>query len=439
MTTGGRIAQKRKELGLSQEGLGEQLGVSRQAIYKWESDSALPEIDKLIALSRLFGVSVGWLLGVEEPPQPGPQNAPEGTDSEPAPEGTGEELTEQQLHMVEEIVARYTAALPRPLSTRRRRGFKLCIALGALCLVGILYSLLGRLDSLSSQYDSLQNNISRVESSVDNQIGSISNRVEEILKSQNSLVADYGAEIASADLEKNQVTFSVRAVPKTYTQGMAVEFTADNGTGEVVRADGTRSEDGSFTASLTCPLWDALSVSAVLIQSDGTRSTQLLDQFDGLYSASLPAVDVMNYDAGELLWLTCDDRGQVTLPEIYGTVGPGSSISAVNEAIGQSEPDSVRLGLFQNKTLLTWLEPCEQPESFHGDYTGDSFFHLPEGLQVTLQEDTDELVFAAVVTDVYGRQAVYSSIPYVLSQGELTWADGSDLSDHDPANWNYGQ
>ena len=45
MTVGQRIAQKRKELDLSQEGLGERLGVSRQAIYKWESDAALPAQD----------------------------------------------------------------------------------------------------------------------------------------------------------------------------------------------------------------------------------------------------------------------------------------------------------------------------------------------------------------------------------------------------------
>ena len=66
MTIGQRIAQKRRELSLSQEALGAELGVSRQAIYKWESDAAMPEIDKLITLSRRFGVSVGWLLGVEE-------------------------------------------------------------------------------------------------------------------------------------------------------------------------------------------------------------------------------------------------------------------------------------------------------------------------------------------------------------------------------------
>ena len=69
MTTGQRIALKRKEAGLSQETLGAELGVSRQSIYKWESDTALPEIDKLVALSRRFGVTVGWLLGVEEAPE----------------------------------------------------------------------------------------------------------------------------------------------------------------------------------------------------------------------------------------------------------------------------------------------------------------------------------------------------------------------------------
>ena len=84
MTIGQRITALRKEHRLSQEELGEQVGVSRQAIYKWESDASLPEIDKLIALSRLFGVSVGWLLGVEEAPST-------------APEETGE-LTEAQLY-----------------------------------------------------------------------------------------------------------------------------------------------------------------------------------------------------------------------------------------------------------------------------------------------------------------------------------------------------
>ena len=66
MTMGQRIAALRRGKGLSQEALGGEVGVSRQAISKWESDAAIPEIDKFIAMSKLFGVTVGALLGVEE-------------------------------------------------------------------------------------------------------------------------------------------------------------------------------------------------------------------------------------------------------------------------------------------------------------------------------------------------------------------------------------
>lgn len=67
MTLGQRIQALRKGMGLSQEELGEKMGVSRQAISKWEGDQTIPELDKLIALSRLFGLTVGQLLGVEQP------------------------------------------------------------------------------------------------------------------------------------------------------------------------------------------------------------------------------------------------------------------------------------------------------------------------------------------------------------------------------------
>ena len=52
----------RKKSGLSQEQLAEALNVSRQAISKWEGGSAMPESDKLLALSNYFGVSLDCLL-----------------------------------------------------------------------------------------------------------------------------------------------------------------------------------------------------------------------------------------------------------------------------------------------------------------------------------------------------------------------------------------
>ena len=58
-----RILQSRKALGLSQEQLAEQVGVSRQSISKWETGQSMPELEKLAALSQVFGVSTDELLG----------------------------------------------------------------------------------------------------------------------------------------------------------------------------------------------------------------------------------------------------------------------------------------------------------------------------------------------------------------------------------------
>ena len=66
MTLGQRIQFYRKQKGMSQESLGEALGVSRQAVSKWEGDNGIPELSTLIAMSRLFSITVGQLLGVEE-------------------------------------------------------------------------------------------------------------------------------------------------------------------------------------------------------------------------------------------------------------------------------------------------------------------------------------------------------------------------------------
>lgn len=60
--TGSRLASLRKEFGYSQESLAQELGLSRQAISKWERGESAPDTDNLIALSNLYGVSIDDLL-----------------------------------------------------------------------------------------------------------------------------------------------------------------------------------------------------------------------------------------------------------------------------------------------------------------------------------------------------------------------------------------
>lgn len=62
MTLGQKIKMMRQQKELSQEGLANLLGVSRQAITKWESDRGIPDIDNLKALADLFGMSIDELI-----------------------------------------------------------------------------------------------------------------------------------------------------------------------------------------------------------------------------------------------------------------------------------------------------------------------------------------------------------------------------------------
>ena len=62
MTFSEKLYTLRKSKGLSQEQLAEKLNVSRQAVSKWESAAAIPETEKLIAISDFFGVSLDYLI-----------------------------------------------------------------------------------------------------------------------------------------------------------------------------------------------------------------------------------------------------------------------------------------------------------------------------------------------------------------------------------------
>jgi len=64
-----KIQEQRTKLGLTQEGLAEKLDVSRQSVSKWEVGSASPDIDKLVALARLFQITTDELLSTTETPK----------------------------------------------------------------------------------------------------------------------------------------------------------------------------------------------------------------------------------------------------------------------------------------------------------------------------------------------------------------------------------
>ena len=80
MTLGENIVRLRTQKNWSQGDLADALEISRQSVSKWETDASIPELDKLLKLSELFGVTLDELVRGEDVPktEPVPARHPRG-------------------------------------------------------------------------------------------------------------------------------------------------------------------------------------------------------------------------------------------------------------------------------------------------------------------------------------------------------------------------
>lgn len=400
MTTGQRIAAKRKELALSQEALGAELGVSRQSIYKWESDASLPEIDKLIALSRRFGVPVGWLLGVEE--------------ETPAPET----LTERQLQQVEELTAQYLAAQP----PQRKPSRALLAAGGALGLALVILAAVfcQRVLRLESQQTQLRSEIAQTTAE---QMEDLRDQVQDILRQQrdllaegSSLLSDFGAAVEDVTFrtEGSAITVSAWAVPKTWREGMTAEFLLTSN-GETTAVPGALGEGNRFSApAVTAALTDDISLSVVFTLPDGSRETETLERWTGLLSASQPSY----WPEGLLGRIVTFNQGILNARRCYLRVAWDDAFDS--ELYGPIEIVDWQVGVFQNHRLITWADtgadiPADVVNEFDDrnggrkDYLGYRVLRIPD-FRIAWREG-DVLSIAIRARDQHGREFFFTENP----------------------------
>ena len=125
-----KITDLRKKNGWSQEELANQLGVSRQAVSKWESASSIPDLDKIVKMSIIFGVSTDYLLK---------DSLEERRDTEEILECNTAELgmdDENGIRMISMETANVYLDLLRNISSRIALGVSLCI-LSPIMLIGL--------------------------------------------------------------------------------------------------------------------------------------------------------------------------------------------------------------------------------------------------------------------------------------------------------------
>ena len=275
-----KIIELRKKNGWSQEELAEKLGVSRQAVSKWESGATQPELPKLIELSKIYQVSVDALLSLEHA-----KKQQDSSPAAPAAEGAAQDAAE-----------RSPAAKPdfRTFCAQHKKIIgSAAVALAALIAVGAHYN--NRINTLSMQVNDLRSQLYSVQSNLSSQIDGISNNVSDILTRESSLISQYNYEITNVDLKKQECTIAFSLLPKTISEGTTVIIgVTDHGNSSPLdsyrpgySADLTQDGFGYLHGSVTVPLSDELGV-GVNFKHDGETQSEELDTIYDLKSRYQP-------------------------------------------------------------------------------------------------------------------------------------------------------
>lgn len=357
MTTGEKIAALRRDHKLSQEALGEKLGLSRQAVSKWEADQAVPTMDNLMELSRLFGVPVDTLLRPDAP-FPAPPAEENSTDAPAAPETPHKGVSLSRG----KILAIGGAAL-------------LCVslALNAVCLYQIA-QLKGEVQALRVQAGNV-NTVYYPGTDAD---------TGDFAESSEHMTLD------PENTEQLIVTFS--AVPRVASDGETAKFLLRGGE-QSWECEAEGDAGGGYRGSLTIPMVDEYSVYLVLTdRNGGTRNLLIASESD---IENRFSIDVQAY------WSSGGPTFSFGKNTFTGTL---STYVDVHDAL-EDTSFTGRIILYQNGK-----EIAEQPLEYRisdGEYSPN--IYDTEVRLGTFEGRMSDFTVTVEITDAYGR--VFTASP----------------------------
>lgn len=369
MTLGQNIQTARKAKGISQETLAEKIGVSRQALGKWEKDTALPGVDNLQALARELGVSVDALLGSA------------------APDTAAPAVT---LNALRDLLDARDAE-----ARRRRRGAWLAAAAAAAVLLavggGLAARLQTRLDGLAGQYGYLSSEVSRTNSDLSARMQELQNAVRQ----GESTVLDWGWHPLASLQDDGKMPVEVYVKPRTEQQGAAVTLCVTNGSDTALYAM-QRGQDGVYKArELVFALGQDYALSVQWTNPDGTTVNEDLDTVHFTRDCVEPEIlMVESYGSSDMYRVeTVNGEQRLTLavyPITLEVCAPGwMQIDAVEAQLwqdGADEPTAVAALQSESSTApdSNVMVYTEWNGTFYNEDTAESWPYLGGGAHYTL-------------------------------------------------------
>ena len=341
MTTGEKIAALRKEQGMSQEALGEKLGLSRQAVSKWEADQAVPTMDNLMELSKLFDVPVDTLL------RPDAELTPKAEDT-----------------------AEQAASTP---TVSRKWKIAAIAAAGLLCVSVVCSAVsLWRVIVMQQQMDQLRM-----------QSGPSTIYYPDNTSDENSDLADWSENVTVDRQNTDNLLVTVSAVPRSMLDGETAKFVVRSGD-QSWECDA--ENNNGYSGEISVPFVDTYSVYLMLTGKDSeTRNLFITSEYDLKQRFSL---DVM------AAW----ESGGIAFSFGKTSVSGNLQTWIYNSSGEEVQPVGGRVLLYQNGKQIKE----QKITSLANGYDGDSYYYTQVNWR-DMEGTLSQFKVRVEITDNFGR------------------------------------
>ena len=325
MTIGEKITKLRKQAGLSQEAFSEKLGISRQAVSKWENGTAQPTNENLAQIARLFDVTISSLL-----------------DDEDINMGSASQYSTANEEFVENIAETKEIKI----HTKALKISSVCQS-AAIIILSIATIVQGvTIGSLKNDLEYLTGKQKGDYSALQSQISSLENRMyyNNYPISTNDDFTDYHYSILDYDIESNIATLHFSVVPKDYTRDTQAKIVIKGR--EKDYSVNANMVNNIFVADVAVYCEDGMDVYLYLTENGKTRSF-ILDKLANPASEYILDVQAGVFD-GEM-------KVEIGKISIEGNVGC-TIASVYKEDLSQSVyPVKATISFYNNNILLEEL------------------------------------------------------------------------------------
>ena len=393
LTIGEKINELRKNKGVNQEQFGDDMNVTRQTVSRWESNTNIPDMEKINEIAKYFNVSTSYLLDEKM-----------------------SEIETVSNNEVKKIVDTYITSINEEMEknekSRRRESLvmKIISVVLSVCILCsfIVFKIENR--NLTYNLNSMSNEISSLQRELNNHIQN-SNYTKPVINLEYEHFSGVDVKLGDYDLVKNTVEVVFNLTLKEFSDSTKVTISINNGT-EIVSKELVLNNGSVVNDVVDVPLSNKFAIIAT-VEDNGVKRNEIFDNIINAYGNSLVSVGDGRYACNSSIYVEREEIDWGEKPNIKTLYAIGSQefhFSIVEPDFVKAE--NVAVSVYKNGEFYSQGEVMTYDEYREPTGWGNEAQEVPpnENLKVAVFDDIkmkvgDTIEIFIDITDSAGRES----------------------------------